>query len=421
MKAEIIAVGTEILLGDIVNTNAQFISKELASIGIDVFRQQVIGDNEDRLMEALEESLSRSNIVITTGGLGPTGDDLTKEIACKYFGMDLVLHEESLVELKKYFSRLNKEISESNMKQVYFPKEAIVLPNPKGTAPGAILKKDNKIIVILPGPPKEMKPMFINHVKGFLKQKGDGVIVSKVVRVIGIGESYAAEKLKTLINNSKNPTIAPYAKAGDVIFRITAKTATKEEGLKLIEPIRKEAIELLGEDYYGDDEETIEEVLGKLLVEKKLKISTAESCTGGMIASKLISYPGISEVFLEGTVAYSNEAKIRTLNVKDKTLKQFGAVSKETASEMAEGIAKRAGADISVATTGIAGPDGATTEKPVGLVYIGLYYKGNTTTYRYVFNGDRDSVRSRATITALDIIRRIIINKQKQCPLEINF
>ena len=406
MKAEIIAVGTEILLGDIVNTNAQFISKELASIGIDVFRQEVIGDNEDRLFEMLDEALKRSDIVITTGGLGPTGDDLTKETACKYFGMNLVLHQKSLEELKKYFARLNKEITESNLKQVYFPKESIVLPNPNGTAPGAILEKDNKFIIILPGPPKEMKPMFLNHVKKFLSAKGNGMIVSKVIRILGIGESFAAEKLKDLIDESINPTIAPYAKDEDVIFRITAKADTEEEGFKLIEPVKNQVIERFGSDYYADDEETIEQVVGKMLVEKKLKIATAESCTGGMIASRLISYPGISEVFLEGAVTYSNEAKVRTLNVKQETLDEFGAVSQETAKEMAEGIAKRAGADISVVTTGIAGPGGGTEDKPVGLVYIGVFFNGKVSTYRYVFNGDRNKVRLRATITALDLVRR---------------
>ena len=406
MKAEIIAVGTEILLGDIVNTNAQFISKELASIGIDVFRQEVIGDNEDRLFEMLDEALKRSDIVITTGGLGPTGDDLTKETACKYFGMNLVLHQKSLEELKKYFARLNKEITESNLKQVYFPKESIVLPNPNGTAPGAILEKDNKFIIILPGPPKEMKPMFLNHVKKFLSAKGNGMIVSKVIRILGIGESFAAEKLKDLIDESINPTIAPYAKDEDVIFRITAKADTEEEGFKLIEPVKNQVIDRFGADYYAEDEETIEQVVSKMLVEKKLKIATAESCTGGMIASRLISYPGISEVFLEGAVTYSNEAKVRTLNVKQETLDEFGAVSQETAKEMARGIANRAGADISVVTTGIAGPGGGTEDKPVGLVYIGVFFNGKVSTYRYVFNGDRNKVRLRATITALDLVRR---------------
>ena len=334
MKAELISVGTEILLGDIVNTNAQFLARELASIGIDVYRQEVIGDNEDRLLKTIDEALKRSDMVITTGGLGPTGDDLTKETACKYFGMKMELHEESLNALKVYFNRLNKEITESNMKQVYFPKEAKVLPNPNGTAPGAILEKNNKMIIILPGPPREMKPMFINHVKGYLRPKGSGMIVSKVLRVLGIGESYAAEKLKDIIDGTINPTVAPYAKEEDILFRITAKADSEEEGLKLIEPVKKQIIDKLGIDVYGEDDQKIEEVVSKLLIDRNIKISTAESCTGGMIASRLVGVPGVSDVFLEGAVTYSNEAKMRTLNVREETLKKFGAVSAETAKEM---------------------------------------------------------------------------------------
>ena len=409
MKAELISVGTEILLGDIVNTNAQFLARELASIGIDVYRQEVIGDNEDRLLKTIDEALKRSDMVITTGGLGPTGDDLTKETACKYFGMKMELHEESLKALKIYFKRLNRQITENNMKQVYFPKEAKVLPNPNGTAPGAILEKDNKIIVILPGPPREMKPMFINHVKNYLAPKGKGMIISKVLRILGIGESYAAEKLKDIIDGTENPTVAPYAKEEDILFRITAKANSKEEGLKLIEPVKNQIIDRLGIDVYGEDDEKIEEVVSKLLIDRNIKISTAESCTGGMIASRLIGVPGVSEVFLEGAVTYSNEAKMRTLNVKEQTLKKFGAVSAETAMEMAEGIAKRTGSDISVVTTGIAGPGGGTEDKPVGLVYFGLYYKEKTYTYRYVFNGDRNKVRLKAAVTALDLVRRHIL------------
>ena len=413
MRAEIISVGTEILLGDIVNTNTQFLAKELASIGIEVYRQEVVGDNQDRLLGILEEALNRSDMVITTGGLGPTNDDLTKETACKFFNMNLELHQESLKALEEYFFKMERKITESNYKQVYFPKEAIVLPNPNGTAPGAILKKkkkNNKYIVILPGPPREMKPMYLNHVKPYLIKKGDGIIESKVVRVLGIGESMAAEKLKKFIENGVNPTVAPYAKEEDVIFRITAKAESQKEALKLIEPVKNQIEEILGQDVYGEGEETtIEMVVGDLLIKNNLKISTAESCTGGMIASRLVSVPGISDVFLEGAVTYANEAKVRTLNVKEETLKKYGAVSEETAREMAEGMAKRTGSDIAVVTTGIAGPGGGTEEKPVGLVYIGLYYKGEVYVYKNVFNGNRQKVRTKATVTALDMVRRKIL------------
>lgn len=410
MKAEILAVGTEILLGDIINTNAQFISKELASLGIYVYRQEVIGDNEDRLLEAIEEIFYRSDILICTGGLGPTEDDLTKETICKYFNADLELHEESLAELKNYYKRLDRPMTESNLKQVYFPKESKVLSNPNGTAPGMILEKNDKVAVILPGPPREMKPMFLNYVKAYLKDKGNGVIISEVLRVLGVGESTAANMIKDFINNGVNPTVAPYAKEDDVIFRITARGKSEEEGRKLIAPVKEEIKRVFNLDCYGEGEElTIEEVLGKLLVDRKLTISTAESCTGGMIASRLINYPGISEVFLEGAVTYSNEAKERTLNVKKKTLDTYGAVSEETAKEMAIGISKRTGSDISVVTTGIAGPGGGSEEKPVGLVYIGLYYKGNVKAFKYIFNGNRHNVRTKATVTALDLVRREIL------------
>ena len=410
MKAEIIAVGTEILLGDIVNTNAKYLSKELAKIGINVYRQEVIGDNEDRLLDLFQEAFKRCDIVITTGGLGPTADDLTKETACKYFGMDLELHEESLKALKEYFTRMNREITENNLKQVYFPKEAKVLPNPNGTAPGAILEKDNKMIIILPGPPKEMKPMFDNYVKGYLASKGDGIIISKVLRFLGIGESQMATKVKDYIDNGVNPTVAPYAKEDDVLLRVSAKGKSEEEALKLIEPVANEIKDIMGIDFYGEGEDnTIQDVVAKLLIEKNLTIASAESCTGGYIAGRLVSCAGISSVFLEGAVTYSNEAKMRTLKVNKSTLDSVGAVSEETAREMAEGIAKRAGTDIGISTTGIAGPGGGTKEKPVGLVYMGLYYKGKVKAYRFVFNGNREKVRNKAAVTALDLVRRAII------------
>ena len=255
-----------------------------------------------------------------------------------------------------------------------------------------------------------MKPMFLNYVKAYLKDKGNGVIISEVLRVLGVGESTAANMIKDFINNGVNPTVAPYAKEDDVIFRITARGKSEEEGRKLIAPVKEEIKRVFNLDCYGEGEElTIEEALGKLLVDRKLTISTAESCTGGMIASRLINYPGISEVFLEGAVTYSNEAKERTLNVKKKTLDTYGAVSEETAKEMAIGISKRTGSDISVVTTGIAGPGGGSEEKPVGLVYIGLYYKGNVKAFKYIFNGNRHNVRTKATVTALDLVRREIL------------
>lgn len=410
MRCELLSVGTEILLGDIVNTNAQFLAKELASMGIDIYYQSVVGDNKERMLQAFKEGLSRSDMIITTGGLGPTKDDMTKELACEYFGYKCELHEESLESIKEYFRRMGREFVESNEKQAYFPKEAIILKNNAGTAPGAIIKKDDKTIIVLPGPPSEMKRMFNESVRPYLEKLTGYTIVSEVVRIHGVGESKVEELVQDLIDNGKNPTVAPYAKEGEVTLRLTAKAKTKEEGEKLIDPVLTEIKNRLGDSIYNIGEEGLNLTVAKLLVDKKLTIGTSESCTGGLLGAGLIDYPGISSSFLEGAITYSNEAKIKTLGVKKETLEKFGAVSEETAREMAEGIRKRCGADIGVSTTGIAGPDGGTDDKPVGLVYIGLSIGDKTIVTRNVFNGDRNSVRRRACLKAFDMIR-LEINK----------
>ncbi|MBY0757308.1 competence/damage-inducible protein A [Clostridium sardiniense] len=409
MKCEIIAVGTEVILGDILNSNAQYLAKELANLGVDVYYHEAVGDNRERILDCFKRSLDRSDIIITTGGLGPTKDDMTKELAAEFFGMDMCLHEESLQKIKDYFKKMGREFVKSNEKQAYFPKEAIILDNENGTAPGAIFEKDDKAIIVLPGPPKEMEPMFKNHVRKYLEKRTGDTIVSEVLRVFGIGESSAEKKLQDLIDNGKNPTIAPYAKEGEVIFRITAKAKSEEEAKKLINPLKDEVYSRLGDAVYNTGDTTLQDTVAKMLVNKDMTIGVSESCTGGLLSSKLIEYPGISKVFLEGAVTYSNEAKMRTLNVKKETLEKFGAVSHETAKEMAEGIAKRAGARIGVSTTGIAGPTGGTEEKPVGLVYFGIYVDGEVKSYKHIFTGDRNSVRNRASMTALDIIRRSLL------------
>ncbi|MEW8957478.1 competence/damage-inducible protein A [Clostridium sp.] len=409
MKAEIISVGTELLLGDIVNTNAQFLAKELADLGIDMYRQTVVGDNEERILNAFEEAFKVSDIIITTGGLGPTEDDLTKEIACKYFNKELICHEESYKALQEYFEKSGMYLSENNKKQAYFPEDAIILKNTCGTAPGAIIKgEDNKAIIVLPGPPREMKTMFKNEVKPYLKKLTNSVLVSKVLRISGLGESHMEEKVKHIIHKYENPTIAPYAKDGESILRLTAKAKDEEEAMSIIEPAEEDIRGILKDNIYGEGETSLEHVVSKLLVDKELKIGVAESCTGGLLASMLISYPGISKVFLEGAVTYSNEAKMRTLGVKKETLERFGAVSEETAKEMAEGIAKRCIANIGVSITGIAGPDGGTSDKPVGLIYIGLYIDGNMKVKKLNLQGDRDRIRRRTALATLDFIRREI-------------
>ncbi|MEG1312202.1 MAG: competence/damage-inducible protein A [Romboutsia sp.] len=405
MKAEIITVGTEILLGDIVNTNSQYLAKELALLGVEVYYQSSIGDNESRLLQAFNESLKRSDIVITTGGLGPTADDITKEVACKYFNQDLVLHEYSLKKIKYHFKKLNLELTESNKKQAYFPKNSIILENEQGTAPGAILKKNGKTILILPGPPREMKPMFDKYVKPYLQTITDNILESKTLRLFGIGESLLEDKIIDIIKEQSNPTIAPYVEEMDVKLRITAKAKNKIEAKKLIEPIENKIRERVGEFIYAEGKDSIEDVVSRILVEKNMTISTAESCTGGLVSGSLINYSGISSVFIEGCVTYSNEAKVNRLGVKKETLEIYGAVSKETAKEMAEGIAKNFNTNIGLSTTGIAGPEGGSDEKPVGLVYMGIYINGKTIVKKFVFSGNREQIRMRATKVILNELR----------------
>ena len=411
MKAEIIAVGTEILLGDIINSNAQYLAQELAALGIDMYYQQVVGDNEKRIIHAFNEGFSRSDIIITTGGLGPTNDDITKEVAAKYFEKELLPDEESIESIKEYFTLHGGNMPENNLKQGLIPEGAIVLKNNNGTAPGVIIETDNKIMIILPGPPKEMKPMFEESVIPYLQKKADSILVSKMIKILGIGESAVAEQLKDLMDNQTNPTIAPYAKEVGVVLRITAKAEDQEAAEKLIAPVEEEIKSRLGDNVYATEDVSIEEVVAKLLIDKKLTISTAESCTGGMIASMLINYPGISEVFLEGAVTYSNEAKHNRLGVKNETLDKYGAVSEETAAEMAIGIAKTAGTNVSIVTTGIAGPGGGTEEKPVGLVYIGVYLNGKVKVQKCIFKGNRSRIRLQATMRGLDMLRRILIKE----------
>ncbi|RXM73190.1 competence/damage-inducible protein A [Clostridium tetani] len=409
MNAEIIAVGTEILLGDIVNTNAQFLSKKLAEMGISVYHQSVVGDNGTRLKEELTESFKRSNIVITTGGLGPTKDDLTKEIGAEYFNRKMFLHEESLKNIKNYFKKQGKILNENNEKQAYFPEKSTILPNNFGTAPGCIMEENDKFLIMLPGPPKEIIPMFKDYVIPYLKKFNEGVLISKVLRICGMGESKVVTEINHLIENQTNPTVAPYAKDNEVTLRLTAKAKNEKEALSLIYPLEKEIRDILGNNIYGTDSDTLEGVIGKFLIENNLYIATAESCTGGLLCGRLVNYPGISKCLVEGIVSYSNNSKMNRIGVKKETLNKFGAVSEETAIEMAKGVANSSGADIGISTTGIAGPSGGTYEKPVGLVYIGYYIKGKSFAKKFIFPGDRQSMRNKTVTVALDYLRKNLI------------
>lgn len=368
---ELISVGTEILLGDILNTDAQFLSIELAKLGISVMHQSTVGDNRERLLAQLGEAAKRSDIIILSGGLGPTPDDLTKEVCCEFFGMDTELHEPSVERIKSYFSAKGVEMVSSNLKQAMFPKDCVIFPNDCGTAPGMAIEKDGVHILVFPGPPRELKPMFKNYALPYLMRFSDRIIVSHNVRTFDIGESAMAELVKDLLEK-ENPTVAPYAKDGEALLRVTAMAKTAEEAETLCEPVIKEIKARLCEFVYGIDFTCIEEAVVKKLKEKHLTVAVAESCTGGLVAKRITDISGASEVFECGIVSYSNNIKHKILNVSQADLDTYGAVSETVARQMAQGVQRLSGADIGVSVTGIAGPESDSTGKPVGLIYIAL-------------------------------------------------
>lgn len=405
MKAEIIAVGTELLVGDIVNTNAQFLSRELFNLGIDMYYQTVAGDNRVRLTEAIKLAFSRAELVIFSGGLGPTKDDLTKETVAEYFQVPLLFHKEIAAEIESY---LKGKCPASNMKQAYIPENAVILHNRCGTAPGVILEKNGKTAVLLPGPPRELLPMFSEQVVPYLRARSAYVMESLVLRLFGIGEAKVGEVIADLMENA-NPTVAPYAKDNEVTLRIAAKAENEAEAAAQIEQTRRKIEERLGAYIYGYNEEDMAHTVGRLLLQRKLSIACAESCTAGLLTAALGDIPGISAVLSESVVTYSNEAKIKYLGVSPDTLSAFGAVSEQTAREMAQGICRAAGADIGVSVTGIAGPDGGTEEKPVGLVYVGVCYRGAVTVTKLNLKGDRLKVRQSAVMHSLNVVRKRIL------------
>ncbi|GMQ64528.1 competence/damage-inducible protein A [Vallitalea maricola] len=404
MTAEIIAIGTELLLGDILNTNARYLSRQLADMGISVYYQSVVGDNVDRLQETIENAMNRTSIIITTGGLGPTTDDLSKETIAQVLGLPLIEHEESKKRIVDFFKQRDICMTENNLKQAYIPEGAVVLENDNGTAPGFIVKTKKNIIIVLPGPPSEMIPMFENGVKKELKKLNEGVIFSRTLKLCGIGESTVANILQDVIDNQTNPTIAPYAKDGEVHLRITAKTNKESEAIKFIDDMEQKVADHVGEYIYTTDEKTLEETIVDIMKNKNLTLSVAESCTGGLLSGRIINCSGVSDVYKEGFITYSNEAKMKYLGVKKDILEEYGAVSEETAREMAEGLIDECNTSASISITGIAGPTGGTEEKPIGLVYIGVSYKGVTTVKKCNFYGNRQKIRTRAVVESLIIL-----------------
>ncbi len=415
-NAELIAVGTELLLGDIQNTHAQFLSRQLAALGINVLYHSAVGDNYERLRRQTELALSRSDILIFTGGLGPTDDDLTKEVVCDVLGVPLLENRQILDDIEAYFRRTGREMPESNRKQAMVPPDAVVMPNPYGTAPGLIIDDGVHCVILLPGPPRELHPMFAEQALPYLSRYAEGEICSHTLRVFGIGESAIQQALKHLLDQ-ENPTTALYAKDGEVQIRVTAAAPNQSMADLCIKPVLDDIRRILGDAVYGQDVDSLEEVVVGMLRAKRQRIALAESCTGGMLASKITSIPGASEIFDCGIVSYSNEVKATELFVSEKTLKQYGAVSEQVAIQMAYGARRKGHASIGVGITGIAGPDGGTPEKPVGTVYVAVNTK-ETTLVKHLQLGhgqanERDYIRTVSCMHALDMVRRVLMKTEE--------
>lgn len=400
MQAAIISVGDELLMGKTVNTNQAYISKELKTLGIETAYAVSVRDRKDSIRRALKKS--REDILILTGGLGPTRDDLTKEVVSEHYGLKLVENAHALSAIKGYFTRTGREMKDTNLKQAYFPEDAIVLDNAFGTAPGMILHTDDQVIILLPGPPHEMRPMF-QDVKRHLSKLGTKPITRRGLRLISIGESEMESRLPTLYERHREVTIAPYAELGELTYIFTSEDEKKVDDA--IRDFKREFEDLL----IGDEEDSLEEALVHTLMHQDKVISVVESCTGGMVASRIVNVPDASNVFKEGYVLYDNAAKVKQLGVNGDIIERFGAVSDQCVYELAYQLLQRTDADITLSISGIAGPSGGTEEKPVGTVYFGVSHKGHTRTERRVFSGGRQAVRSKAASYGMFLVLRSLI------------
>ena len=411
MRAEIVSVGTELLLGQIVDTNAARLARALSEVGVSVYRRTTVGDNHDRLLNALKTALAESDAVFTIGGLGPTDDDITRETLAEAMG-DTLRHDEEIAHRLKAFFRLRKlPLLESNLKQAMVPTHGRSLDNPNGTAPGLLFEKDGKLGIALPGPPNEFDPMVENHVIPYLRHKtGGATIRSRTLRVCGMGESMVEDRVKDLMT-SVNPTVAPYAKLGEVHLRVTAKADSEAAADSMVAELASRVAERLGDLVYGYDEETLESSVVTLLRERGKTIATAESCTGGLLASRITEVPGSSDVFPGGVVSYSNEAKTDLVSVPAELIAAHGAVSSQVAAKLAEGARGRFASDFGIGITGVAGPGGGTPQKPVGLVYIGIADSEGVHVEESHFTGSRQVIRYRSSQTALVLLRSRLLTR----------
>ncbi len=408
-RAEIIAVGTELLLGNIANTDAQFLSEQLSSVGVDVLYHTAVGDNPGRLAEVIDIARRRCDLLIFTGGLGPTYDDLTKETVCRAFGVELEFHPEIIGEIRRYLDTVfGAEAPKLDEQQAYLPEGCAVLHNAVGTAPGCIFEKDGVTVVMLPGVPRECRYLTEHGLIPWLRERHGGVILSHDLRTFGLREPIVQEMLADLMDEAVNPSLAPYAKTGEVMLRLTAKGETAEECEELMAPLFWDVRARLGEYLYGVDVDSLEQRSVQLLKERHLTFSAAESCTGGLIAKRVTDVPGASAVFMGGVVSYTNGVKAKVLGVPEVLLEQYGAVSAPVAKAMAEGVRRITGSDLAVSVTGVAGPDKDDRGNEVGTVFIGFAAPEETTVRELHLGTGRERVRTLAAHHAFDILRRYL-------------
>lgn len=414
LTAEIVSIGTELLLGQIVDTNAAYLARRLSELGIECYYRQTVGDNVRRAVHTVSLALERADVVLLVGGLGPTDDDVTRQVAASVVGVPLCEHPDALSHVESYFRRLERPLSPGQRRQALVPQDARIIPNPVGTAPGFVWEGAGRTLVALPGPPGELVAMVDGWVVPYLAERArqagaQRVIYSRVLRFTGIGEAALEDRLRDLIDAQSNPTLATYAGVGEVSLRITAAAPNEEQARALVAPLERVVRERLGPYCYGTGDETLEGVVAELLAQRHLTLAIAESCTGGRVTDAFTDVPGVSRVLVETVVAYSNESKVRRLGVDRAVLEAYGAVSEPCARAMAEGARRTAPADVGLGITGIAGPTGGSPDKPVGLVYLAAALPWGTVAERHLFGGDRRSVKARAARAALDLLRRQIL------------
>lgn len=413
MRAEVISVGDELLIGQVINSNQAYIGEQLSSVGIIVARMTTVGDDRVEMLRSFESALSSHDLVIVTGGLGPTHDDITKNVVCEFFQTDLVVNEEALQRVREIFRKRGVEPRKINEDQALVPRSCTVIQNFNGTAPGYLFEREGKYFIVMPGVPFEMKAMMLNFVVPFLAERASGIVIRhQMLKTTGIGESFLAEQIgdvNGLFAPDSGVSLAFLPSPIGTRLRITARGKSVDEVTETIRAVEERIREKAGKYIYGANEDELEDIVGRLLTERRLTIAVAESCTGGLIMDRLTDVPGSSNYFERGAITYSNASKTAELGVPEELIRRHGAVSREVAEAMASGIRVKANTDIGISTTGIAGPTGATPEKPVGLVWIGYSDSSETLALKFNFGDDRRRVKERAAQAALELVRRKLL------------